>query len=139
MAAQCHLIELGYRQGGPAGYGLRRRLVDECGKPKGILKRGEHKSLQTDRVILIPGPDKEIATVNLIYRLFVKRKKREAEIADILNREAPCTDLDRPWTRGTVHQILTNETYIGNKFYNYKSCKLEIATRESLESISACL
>ncbi len=28
FAGQCRLIELGFRQGGPAGYGLRRVLVD---------------------------------------------------------------------------------------------------------------
>ena len=38
---QCRLIELGYRQGGPPGFGLRRMLVDMEGKPKGVLKRGE--------------------------------------------------------------------------------------------------
>src|ERR1700720_1237845 len=32
---QCKLIELGFRQGGPAGYGLRRMLVDQNGSPKG--------------------------------------------------------------------------------------------------------
>ncbi|WP_197347319.1 recombinase family protein, partial [Ralstonia pseudosolanacearum] len=31
FAGQCRLIELGFRQGGPAGYGLRRMLVDEHG------------------------------------------------------------------------------------------------------------
>ena len=29
FAGQCRLIELGFRQGGHAGYGLRRRLVDQ--------------------------------------------------------------------------------------------------------------
>lgn len=56
FAGQCRLIELGYRQGGPAGYGLRRVLIDQHGLMKGLLARGEHKSLQTDRVILVPGP-----------------------------------------------------------------------------------
>jgi hypothetical protein len=55
FAGQCRLIELGYRQGGPAGYGLRRKLIDQSGSPKADLDRGEHKSLQTDRVILVPG------------------------------------------------------------------------------------
>jgi hypothetical protein len=59
FAGQCRLIELGYRQGGPAGYGLRRILVDQNGSVKSELARGEHKSLQTDRVILMPGPDDE--------------------------------------------------------------------------------
>jgi len=56
---QCRLIELGYRQGGPAGFGLRRMLIDMDGKSKGLLKRSEQKSLQTDRVILAPGPKEE--------------------------------------------------------------------------------
>ena len=54
FAGQCRLIELGFRQGGPAGYGLRRVLIDQSGSVKGELARGEHKSLQTDRVILQP-------------------------------------------------------------------------------------
>ena len=54
FAGQCRLIELGYRQGGPAGYGLRRVLVDVQGSVKAELARGEQKSLQTDRVILTP-------------------------------------------------------------------------------------
>lgn len=71
LAGQCRLIELGFRQGGPAGYGLRRFLIDQTGSIKSELTRGEHKSLQTDRVILQPGPDTEVAVVTQIYRWFV--------------------------------------------------------------------
>ena len=63
FAGQCRLIELGYRQGGPAGFGLRRVLLDQSGALKAELKRGEHKSLQTDRVVLRPGPEDEIEIV----------------------------------------------------------------------------
>jgi len=35
------------------------------------------------------------------------------------------TDLDREWTRGTVHEVLTNEKYIGNNIYNRISFKLK--------------
>ena len=52
---QCRLIRLGFRQGGPAGYGLRRQLQDQTGAAKVILTCGEQKSIQTDRVILVPG------------------------------------------------------------------------------------
>ena len=31
FAGQCRLIEMGFRQGGPAGYGLRRMLINENG------------------------------------------------------------------------------------------------------------
>ncbi|MGE0702962.1 MAG: recombinase family protein, partial [Vicinamibacterales bacterium] len=47
FAGQCRLITLGFRQGGPAGYGLRRHLVDEHRQSKGDLRRGAQKSLQT--------------------------------------------------------------------------------------------
>jgi hypothetical protein len=36
------------------------------------------------------------------------------------------TDLGRPWSRGVVHQILTNEKYIGNNVFNRHSFKLKI-------------
>lgn len=125
FAGQCRLIEKGFRQGGPAGYGLRRMLIDEQGNEKGTLKRGEHKSLQTDRVILVPGPDDEVRTVQWIYRQFVDQRMNEKEIADQLNTQGVATDWERPWSRGTVHQILTNEKYIGNNVFNRTSCKLK--------------
>lgn len=125
FAGQCRLIEKGYRQGGPAGYGLRRMLIDEQGNEKGILKHGEHKSLQTDRVILVPGPEEEIETVRWIYEAFVDQNLSESAIAELLNQRGILTDLERPWTRGTVHQILTNEKYIGNNVFNRTSFKLK--------------
>ena len=67
FAGQCRLVEMGYRQGGAAGYGLRRVLIDEQGHPKGELSRGEQKSLQTDRVILVPGPEEEQRVVQRMY------------------------------------------------------------------------
>ena len=125
FAGQCRLIELGYRQGGPAGYGLRRVLLDERGLVKTELKRGEHKSLQTDRVTLVPGPNDEIQTVRWIYSRFLKHGKSESEIAAELNDRGIHSDLGRAWTRATIHQILTNEKYIGNNIYNRRSFKLK--------------
>ncbi|HEY3326141.1 MAG TPA: recombinase family protein [Novimethylophilus sp.] len=125
FAGQCRLIELGFRQGGPAGYGLRRVLIDQHGSIKGELARGEHKSLQTDRVILMPGPADEIRIVNQIYRWFINEDLVESEIAVRLNGMRVRTDLDREWTRATVHEVLTNEKYIGNNVYNRISFKLK--------------
>lgn len=114
-----------YRQGGAPGFGLRRRLIDQSGEPKGELTPGEHKSIQTDRIILVPGPEDEIETVRWIYRTFAEEGKPEREIAHILNDRGIRTDLDRPWTRGTVHQILINEKYVGNSVWNHVSFKLK--------------
>jgi len=126
FAGQCRLIELGYRQGGAAGYGLRRMLISEHGDPKGELKQGEHKSLQTDRVVLTPGPEEEQEVVRWIYRAFTEDGLQESVIAAQLNQRGLCTDLGRPWSRGTVHQILTNEKYIGNNVFNRTSFKLKM-------------
>ena len=125
FAGQCRLIELGFRQGGPAGYGLRRVLIDQSGSVKSELSRGEHKSLQTDRVILQPGPDAEVAVVNMIYRWFVDDNLTESEIAERLNTQGIRTDLGRDWTRATVREVLSNEKYIGNNVYNRRSFKLK--------------
>jgi DNA invertase Pin-like site-specific DNA recombinase len=108
FAGQCRLIELGYRQGGPAGFGLRRVLLDQTGSVKAELSRGEHKSLQTDRVILTPGPDSEVQVVNQIYRWFTDDGLTETEIAVRLNETGVSTDLGRNWTRSTVREVLTN-------------------------------
>lgn len=125
FAGQCRLIELGFRQGGPAGFGLRRQLVDEKRERKALLGRLEHKSIQTDRVILVPGPPEEIAVVREIYRHFVEDGRCEGEIAAALNEQGIRTDLGRPWTRGAVHQLLINEKYIGNNVWNRGSFKLK--------------
>ncbi|MEW6344525.1 MAG: recombinase family protein [Pseudomonadota bacterium] len=125
FAGQCRLIELGFRQGGPAGYGLRRVLIDQHGIMKAELQRGEHKSLQTDRVILMPGPESEIRIVKLIYSWFIDESLNEYEIAARLNGMRIRTNLDREWTRATVREVLTNEKYIGNNVYNRVSFKLK--------------
>lgn len=121
----CRLIQMGFKQGGAAGYGLRRQLIDSSGQPKGILKIGEQKSLQTDRVVLTPGPEEEQAIVREIYERFVIHQQTERQIADELNGHKLMTDLGRPWTRGVVHQILTNEKYVGHNVYHRTSFKLK--------------
>ena len=121
----CRLIQMGYKQGGTAGYGLRRMLIDQNGQQKGALKIGEQKSLQTDRVILVPGPEEEVANVQWIYDVFVRQGMPESEIAKSLNARGVRTDFDREWTRGTVHELLTNEKYIGNNVYHRTSFKLK--------------
>src|SRR3989454_1977655 len=121
----CRLIQLGFKQGGVAGFGLRRMLVDLAGQKKTLLKMGEQKSLQTDRVILVPGPEDEGRVVRRMYQMFVEEAKPESEIAAALNAQGILTDFGRAWTRGTVHQVLTNEKYVGNNVYHRTFFKLK--------------
>jgi len=121
----CRLIRMGFKQGGSAGFGLRRALIDQNRQHKGVLKMGEHKSIQTDRVILTPGPEEEVKIVRWIYQAFVNEGKNELEIARALNEQGVLTDFGRAWTRATIHQVLTNEKYIGNNVYHRTSFKLK--------------
>lgn len=125
FAGQCRLIGLGYRQGGAPGFGLRRMLVDERGQHKGILDRGEHKSIATDRIVLVQGPEEEVAIVRDIYRQFVGEGSTERQIADWLNSQGILSDLGRMWTRGAVHQILINDKYAGHNVWGRTSFKLK--------------
>ncbi|MBZ9678282.1 recombinase family protein [Mesorhizobium sp. ES1-1] len=123
---QARLIRMGFRQGGKAGFGLRRLLVDRHGRAKGILAPYEYKSLQTDRIVLVLGPSEEIATVRWIFDHFVRTKKTELEMARLLNKRGILSDLGRPWTRESVHSLLTNENYIGNSVWNRHSARLKM-------------
>lgn len=125
FAGQCRLIELGFRQGGSAGYGLRRVLVDQHRSIKTPLQLGEQKSLQTDRVILLPGPPEEVRIVHQIYQWFIEEGLHEHAIAHRLNAMSIRTDFQRDWSRASVHQVLTNEKYIGHNVYNRVSFKLK--------------
>lgn len=124
FAGHVNLTRLGFHQGGPAGYGLRRLLIDQAGNPKSELRRGEHKSIATDRIVLVPGPPDEIAVVQEVYRLFTRERLNEIAIAEVLNRRGLVTDLGRPWTRAAVRQILINEKYVGNNVWGRTSFKL---------------
>jgi len=104
---------------------LRRMLVDVNGQHKAMLKIGEQKSIQTDRVVLVPGPEEEVKVVRWIYQAFLIDGKTESEIAALLNAQGMLTDFGRAWTKGTVHQVLTNEKYIGNNVYHRTSFKLK--------------
>lgn len=99
---QVNLIKLGYHQGGMAGYGLRRLLVDENGIAKEILNFRKRKSIQTDRVILIPGPKNEIKIVNRIYDLFIDSNVPEFIIAERLNEQSIPAENGTSWTRAKI-------------------------------------
>lgn len=128
FAGQSRLTTLGFRQGGRAGFGLRRQLLDEHGRPKMVLAFGQRKSLLTDRVVLVPGPAKDVALIRKIYRQFVVEGKIEIRIAADLNAAGKVNDYGRPWNRGTVREILTNEKYLGHNLYNRTSTRLRQQT-----------
>ena len=121
----CRLIRMGYRQGGVAGFGFRRLLIDQNGRHKTLLQIGERKSLQTDRVIIVPGPEEEIKVVHWIYQMFIDEGKCEIQIARVLNERGIRTESNRTWTWSKVQTVLSDEKYIGNNLYHRRSTKLK--------------
>ena len=115
--AHRHHAELGFHQGGPANFGLRRLLVDSSNKPKMALDNGEAKSLQGDRVILIKGPDEETRVVQEIFRLFVKERMPHQTIARHLNAKGLKNRRGNPWSNTNIHNTLLNEKYAGTFVY----------------------
>jgi len=81
-AGQLRLAQLGFRQGGQAGYGLRRLLVSADRQSKQLLAQGERKGIATDRIILVPSPANETLQVKEIYRMFLSEKRTIHAIED---------------------------------------------------------
>lgn len=122
--AQCRFTQFGYKQGGHAGYGLRRLAITKEGQPRRVLEYGEAKGAVTDRVILIPGPENEALTIQRVYALYLDQKLSEPAIARLLNDEGIDSEFGRPWTHSMVNSLLTNLKYCGTLAFNRKSCKL---------------
>jgi len=119
----CRLARLGFQLGGPVAYGLQRVLVDEKLQPKGILKKGDRKYLQTDHVRLQPGPANEVAIVQWIFNRFLEVRSEKA-IARELNRHGMPSSTGGRWRGPLITRILKNENYVGNLVYNRRSRKL---------------
>ena len=94
---------------------------------------GQRKSLLTERVILMPGPEQECRTVLWIYDQFIAGSN-ETQIAALLNAQGVKNYFGRPWSRGTVCEVLTNEKYSGNNVYNRTSGKMKSRAKPNPES-----
>jgi DNA invertase Pin-like site-specific DNA recombinase len=125
FAGQSRLVELGFSQGGSPGYGLRRQLQDRYGNVKGALLPGEQKSIQTDRVVLVPGPDKERAVIRTIFKVSNTTGSNPTAIARLLNSRGLVTSRGSKWTRKSVRNVLINEKYAGTNIYNRVSTKFK--------------
>lgn len=127
-AGQKRLAQLGYRQGGPAGYGLRRLLVSEDGTPKQILLAGQRKSIVADRVIQVAGRPEEVRCVRDIYQMFVGQQMNYSAIARELNRRRIVYFGGAPWNGRAVQTILTHPRYVGCNVYGRSSQRLYTST-----------
>jgi DNA invertase Pin-like site-specific DNA recombinase len=134
VAGKQNLVRRGFRTGALPGFGLRRMLVSPDGVPRQILAQGERKAIQWDRVILVPGPDEEVAWVREIFRLFIAEKYNYRQIAELLNEKGVARSTGNPWDHFAVRYILTNTKYNGVITYGKWTRRLHTKTQRVPES-----
>ncbi|HXM66841.1 MAG TPA: recombinase family protein [Candidatus Acidoferrum sp.] len=124
IAGQKRLAALGFKQGGIPGYGFRRLLVSENRSPKQLLAQGEMKSISTDRVILVPGPAREIEEVREIFRKFTVDGMGFKAIARDLNQRGVPSIKNKRWTHSVVASLISHPKYIGCNVFNRTTMRL---------------
>jgi DNA invertase Pin-like site-specific DNA recombinase len=126
-AGQARLASMGYRMGGKASYGLRRMLIDPDRTPVRTLRSGEHKSLTTQRVTLVPGPHEEQAVVREIFHMALLGNKSLGIARSLNARQIPYSS-GKPWTLYNVLAVLHNPAYAGMNVWGTTSQRLSDST-----------
>ena len=125
------IAQQGFRAGAPAPYGLARLLLDEQHNPVQILKPGQRKSIQNQRVTLTPGRAEEQAVIKRIFQKFVYERKTTKDIAEQLNQEGIPSPSGRLWSSSGIVSILENDLYVGTMVYNKTASRLQAKTRKN--------
>ncbi len=82
-------------------------------KAKQLLGVGERKSIHNDRVIVVQGPENEVAVVREIFAMAVNGMRPQA-IAAVLNQRGTRFSNSKPeWNRQTVANLVRNPIYAG--------------------------
>ncbi|HUA81789.1 MAG TPA: recombinase family protein, partial [Dyella sp.] len=125
FAGQARLARAGFAMGGRAAYGLQRMLVDSTGKPRCILKKGERKSIATDRIRLVLGPPHEVSAVRWMFKQSaagVGVKK----IAEQLNKRGKRNAAGQPWSANTIQDMLNDLRYTGTMIFGRPNSRARI-------------
>jgi DNA invertase Pin-like site-specific DNA recombinase len=129
IGAHHRLAALGYHQGGPVCFGLRRHVVSVDGTVHGVLKKGQMKPHHSDHIVILPGPAREVALIQRIFHAFVVLGQPEEAIVAHLNSKKSTWADGKPWTLFRVTRVLTQELYIGNRVYACTTKSLQQKTR----------
>lgn len=129
-AGLVRLTSMGYKAGGYPPYGMRRMLLDVHGNPKQLLADGERKSLAAERVILVPGPKKEILVVRRIFREYTDENRSLTQIAERLNKEKILFVQGGSWTTTTLTHALERPQYMGTQVWGRTTAYLSGPTEK---------
>lgn len=123
-AGQTRLVGLGYAMGGPVAFGTRRLVLDDQGRPRSLLRIGERKAIQSDHVVLVPGPPDEVAVVRRVFKLFTGSDCSISDIVRRLRLEQIKDHHGYEFSRATIRRMLANEAYIGNNVWGRRTLYL---------------
>jgi len=108
---------------------MQRQLVGQDGQPKQLLKLGEWKSIETDRITLTPGPPDAVKTIQFAFDLYTKKGKNRYEIAETLNRQGRFRG-EKPWDIVMLRCLFSNPIYKGAFAYGKHHDKYRSVPRE---------
>jgi DNA invertase Pin-like site-specific DNA recombinase len=117
------VAQRGFRQGGPAGYGLRRIVMSPDGARQQRLGVGEIKTIARGNITLVPGPARELSRIREIYRLIISGERSIRSIAREFNRRG-LRYFGGPWTWSGIGEILKNPKYVGCAAWGRTASKL---------------
>jgi hypothetical protein len=92
------------------------------------LREGERKSIASDKVILVPGPKKEVRVVRDIFRMYGYEHMGVTEIVRVLTSSGvPFPIRGRKWTGSNIRWMLQNPKYVGMNVWGRTSSPLQAA------------
>ncbi|TET34875.1 MAG: recombinase family protein [Planctomycetota bacterium] len=104
-----------------------KEVYDIDGKLLRVLPAGTRfQKADTDLIGLIPSLPERVETIRKMFRLYVDENLGQYAIVNRLNKALKnnigcASPTGKPWSIGTVQQILQNEHYIGNTVFNKRS------------------
>lgn len=124
---QDRAIRMGYQMGSLPCIGFRRLAVSKDGQTR-LLQPKQRKSMQSERIQWIHGPEEELALVRRIFRLYVAPGASVPAVVAILANEGILTPRGGPFTQAIVSAMLRCEAFAGSFVWGkerYKAGRLE--------------
>lgn len=106
-------VELGFVPGGVCPFGVARQEHLPGGSMGRVLKRGERKGRPEYGLRYVHGDPAEIAVIERIFHLYLRRRMYPAEIARALQAEGLCWIGGVPFTFQHIRRVLICELLTG--------------------------
>lgn len=124
---QDRAVQLGFQMGSLPCIGFRRLAVSKDGEAR-LLQRRQRKSMQSERIQWVHGPQEELELIRRIFRLYVTPGASIPTVVSILQAEGIRTPQGGEYTQSIIHALLRCEAFAGHFVWGrerYQAGKLE--------------